>query len=262
MSLFIQIPYEGTNNMLNASRCASIRNKSWNKSNISEIKYSWQVLTFLAIAWGPAAVAVVVIEAGPNALWAVLHDTWTNITAFFGLLVPSDVVVKLGIHNEWPVHRVQVAQLRVLFDSDRASGDVPQVVEANIFQAGHFEDDQGVVVEQVASSDDIEVGEEHAEAIQAGDSEQEKVVGDHGQLGEGQGAKVLLVEVVVLVSNEEDLKVAFHHRAVLQLLELTDVIADVNVRTTDWKEKERSTVRLIGSNHNFLRVSLIIFITF
>lgn len=194
---------------------------------------------------GPAAVAVVVIEAGLNTLWSVLHDTWTNITAFFGLLVPIDVVVKLCIHNERPVHRVQVTQFRVLFDSDGPSGDVPQVVEANIFQAGHFEDDQGVVIEQVASSDDVEVGEEHAEAVQARDTEQEKVVGDHGQFGEGQGAKVFLVEVVILVSNEKDLQVAFHHRAVIQLLELTDVIADINVRTTDWNgEQKKKTVQL------------------
>lgn len=145
--------------------------KKWNKSNISKFKYGWRVLTILAVVGGPAAVAVVVIEAGPNALCSIIHDTWTNITAFFGWLVPIDVVVKLCIHNEWPVHWVQVAQLRVLFDSDSASGDVPQVVEADIFQAGHFEDNQGVVVEQVASTDDTEVGEEHTEAIQARDSE-------------------------------------------------------------------------------------------
>lgn len=77
-----------------------------NKSNIPKIRSGWQVLTLLAVVGGPAAVAVVVIEAGPNALRSVLHDTWTNITAFFGLLVPSDVVVKLCIHNERPVHRV------------------------------------------------------------------------------------------------------------------------------------------------------------
>lgn len=229
--------------MLNASRCESIRNKSWNKSNIRKSRSGWQVLTLLAVAGGPAAVAVVVIEAGPNTLRTLLHDTWTNITAFFGLLVPIDVVVKLCIHNERPVHWVQVTQLWILFDSDGPSGDVPQVVETNIFQAGHFEDDQGVVVEQVASSNDGEVGEENAQAVQAGDTKQEKVVSDHGQLGEGQGAKVFLVEVVILVSNEKDLQVAFHHRAVLQLLELTDVIADINVRTTDWNGGKKTKTK-------------------
>lgn len=155
------------------------------------------------------------------------------------MLVPSNVVVELCIHNERPVHRIQVAKLGVLFDPDGPSGDVPQVVKADVFQAGHLEDDQGVVVEQVASSDDAEVGEEHAEAVQAGDAEQEEVVRHHGQLGERQGAKLILVEVAVLVSDEEDLQVALHHGAVLQLLELTDVIANIDVRTTDWEGKER-----------------------
>lgn len=197
------------------------------------------VLTLLAVIRCPAAVAVVVIEAGPDTLRPIFHYTWTNISTLLGLLISSNVVVKLSIHNEGPVHRVQVAKFWVLFNSDGTPGDVPQVVKANIFQASHFEDDQGVVVEKVASSDDIEVGKEHAEAVQAGDTEQEKVVRHHGQLGEGQGTKVLLVEVVILVSDEEDLQVALHHRAVLQLLKLTDVIANVNVRTTDCNGKER-----------------------
>lgn len=48
---------------------------------------------------------------------------------------------------------------------------------------------------------------------------------------------------VVFIAYEEDLQVALHHCAVLQLLELTYVIADVNVRTTDcWKIRE-NTVR-------------------
>lgn len=98
ISLFIQIPREGT--------IYEMPGDVKNKSNIPKIRSGWQVLTLLAVVGGPAAVAVVVIEAGPNALRSVLHDTWTNITAFFGLLVPSDVVVKLCIHNERPVHRV------------------------------------------------------------------------------------------------------------------------------------------------------------
>lgn len=41
------------------------------------------------------------------------------------------------------------------------------------------------------------------------------------------------MDVVGLVVDEEDLQVALHHRAVLQPLELTDLISDVDARTTD-----------------------------
>lgn len=176
----------------------------------------------------PAARVKVAVKAGLDTLSVVLRDAWTHITTLLGLLVPRDKVVELCVHDERPVHRVQVAELRVLLDPDGPSCDVPQVVQTNVLQTGHLEDHQGVVVEEVASADDVEVGEERAEAVQAGHAEQEQVVGDDGQLGEAEGAEELLVEVVGLFSDEEDLQVALHHRAVLQTLELTDVITDVD----------------------------------
>lgn len=48
---------------------------------------------------------------------------------------------------------------------------------------------------------------------------------------------------VVFICYEEDLQVALHHRAVLQLLKLTDFIADIDVRTTDCWEIRENTVR-------------------
>lgn len=124
-------------------------------------------LTFLAVIGIPAAVVVVVVEHGLSALRAVLHDAWTNIAALLGLLVPCDVIVELSIHDEGPINGVQVAELRVLFNADGATSDVPQVVQANIFQAGHLKNHQGVVVEQVTSTDDGEVGKECAQTVQA-----------------------------------------------------------------------------------------------
>lgn len=183
----------------------------------------------------PAAVGVVVVEHGLPALRVVLHDARAHVAALLGLLVPGDVVVELGVHDERPVDGVQVAQLGVLLHPDGAAGDVPQVVQADVLQAGHLEDHQGVVVEEVASPDDGEVGEEAAQAVQAGHPEQQQVVRDHGQLGEAEGAEDFLVDVVVLVADEEDLQVALHHRAVLQTPELTDVVADVDAGTTDWR---------------------------
>lgn len=113
----------------------------------------------------PAAVAVVVVEYGLPALRAFLHDARTDVAALFGLLVSSDVVVELGIHDERPVDGVQVAQLGVLLDTHGTSRDVPQVVQADVLQAGHLEDDQRVVVEECSTPDDGEVGEQRAEAV-------------------------------------------------------------------------------------------------
>lgn len=87
----------------------------------------------------PAAKVVVVVEHCFPALRVVLHDAWTDITALLGLLIPSDVIVELCVHDEGPVYGVQVAQLWVLLNADGAAGDVPQAVQADVLQAGHLE---------------------------------------------------------------------------------------------------------------------------
>ena len=189
-------------------------------------------LTFLAVVGRPATVAVV-MEVGLLAKGLVLIDSRTHIPTFFGLLIPINVVVKFSVHDKRPVHRVQIAELRVFLNPDGTSGDVPQVVQADVLQAGHLEDHQGIVVEEVASSDDGEVGEERAKAVQAGHPEQEQVVGDHCELGKAEGSEDILVGIIVLVTNEEDLQVALNHRAVLQPTKFSDVIANVDAGTTD-----------------------------
>ena len=195
-------------------------------------------LTFLAVIGVPAAVVVVVVEHGLSALRVVLHDAWTNVTALFGLLVPSNVIVELGVHDEGPIYGVQVAELRVLLNADGTAGDVPQVVQADVLQAGHLKDHKGIVVEEVSSSYDSKVGKECAQTVQTRYPEQQQVVCDHGQLGETQGAENFLIDVVVvLVTDEENLQVALHHRAVLETPEFTDVIANVDARTTDCREE-------------------------
>lgn len=208
--------------------------------NIKQRPNIFQV-TFLALTGGPTAVVEVVIERRPAAKRVILHDAWADVVALLCLLVPIDDVVKLGVHNKRPVHGVQVAELGVLLDPQRSSSDVSQVVQADVFQAGHLVDHQGVVVEEISPPYDAQVGEEHAETVQARDAKQQQVVGDDGQLWEGEGAKGLLLDVVGLVGDEEDLQVAFHHRAVQQPLKLLNVIADVDTRTTDWKRQRRTT---------------------
>lgn len=116
------------------------------------------VLTFLAVVGVPAAVVVVVVEHGLSALGAALHDARTDVATLLGLLVPSNVIVELGVHDDGPVHRVQVAQLGVLFDPDGAAGDVFQAVQADVLQAGHLKDDKSVVVEEVSAAYDSQVG--------------------------------------------------------------------------------------------------------
>ncbi|TNN64042.1 hypothetical protein EYF80_025765 [Liparis tanakae] len=109
--------------------------------------------------------------------------------------------------DERPVDGVQVAEFGVLLDADGSAGDVPQVVQADVLQAGHLEDHQRIVVEEGTPTYDGEVWEERAQAVQAGHSEQQQVVGDHGQLGEAERAEDILMDVVVvLVADEEDLQ--------------------------------------------------------
>lgn len=182
----------------------------------------------------PAAIVVVVVEHGLSALRAVLHDAWTNVTALLGLLVPCDVIVELRVHDEWPVYGVQVAELRVLFDTDGTTGDVSQVVEANVLQAGHLKDHEGIVVEEVPTPYDSKIWKQRAQTVQARYPEQQQVVCYQGQLREAEGVEDFLVDVVtVFVTDEEDLQVALHHRAVLQTPEFTDVVANVNAGPTD-----------------------------
>lgn len=189
--------------------------------------------TFLALVRGPTAVIVVLIERRPLTKRVLRHDARANVVALLCLLIHIDNVVELGIHDKRPVHRVQVAQLGILFNPHGSPGDVLQVVQADVLEAGHLVDHQRVVVEKTAPADDAQVWEEHAETVQTRDAEQQKVVRDDGQLGEAEGAEVVLVEVLGLVVDEEDLQESLHHRAVLQPLELTDVISDVDARTAD-----------------------------
>lgn len=116
----------------------------------------------------PATVVIIVVEHGLAALGVVLHDTWANITALLRLLVSSNVIVEFCIHDEGPVDGVQVTELRVFLNTDGSTGDVPQVVQANVLQAGHLKNHQGVVVEEVTTMNDSEVGKERAQTVQAG----------------------------------------------------------------------------------------------
>lgn len=216
--------------LANTPHCSTLC--AWIKYEINRTQF-----TFLALVGGPTAVIIVVIERRPLTKRVILHDARANIVTLLCLLIPIDNIVELSIHDQRPVHRVQVAELGVLFNPHGSPGDVPQVVQADVLQAGHLVDHQGVVVEKIAPADDTQVGEKHAEAVQAGDAKQQQVASDDGQLWEAEGAEVLLVDVLGLVVDEEDVQVALHHRTVLQPLELTDVISDVDARTADCKTR-------------------------
>lgn len=165
-------------------------------------------------------------------LRVVLHDSRTNITALLGLLISINEIVQFSIHNERPVHRIQVAELGILLDPYCTPCDIPQVVEADVLQAGQLKYNQGIVVKQVPAADHGQVWKEGAEAFQSRDTEEEKVICNHGQFGEAEGAEDLLI-VIVFISDEEDLQVSLNHSTVLQPLEITDVIANINAWTTD-----------------------------
>lgn len=184
---------------------------------------------------GPASVIRIAVEVRLDALRVVLHDSGANISTLLGRFILGNEVVKISIHDERPVDRIHIAQLRVLLDPYGTPRDVSQVVQADVLQAGQLVQDQSVVVEQVAPLNDNEVGEECAESLQTGNAKEEKVFCDDGQLGETKGAEDLLV-LIVFVSDEKDLQVALNHRTVLQQLKITDVISNVNAGTTDQME--------------------------
>lgn len=127
--------------------------------------------TLLTLIGVPAVVAVAVPDHRLSAKRVVLRDAQANVAALLGLLIPSDVIVELGIHDGGPVYGVKVAELWILLDSDGPTRDVPQVVKPNVFQAGHLKDHQGVVVEEISTPDDSEVGKERAQTVQARHSE-------------------------------------------------------------------------------------------
>lgn len=195
----------------------------------------------------PAAVVWDTTEVGLDALWTLLREPRTNICTLLVLLVPGDEV-QVRVHDERPVDGIQVTELRVLLDPYGAAGDVAQAVEADVFQVVHLEDDQRVVVEEIATSDHRQVREERAQGFQAGDAEEEQVVRNHGQLGETKRAEDLLIGV--LVYDEKDLQVALNHRTVLQLLEITDVISDVNAWSTDYSKTKKGVSDYIQARDN------------
>lgn len=179
---------------------------------------------------GPAAVVILIVDGGLLTQWLLLHGPRTQIPAFLRGLVPHDVVVGDGIEDEGPVHRGQITEVGVLLDADGAPSDVPQVVKPDVFEVGHLEDDQGVVVEELPAADDREVGEEVAEALETGHAEEQQVLGDDGELREAVAA------VVLGLGDEQDVQVPLDHRAVLQALQLLVVVADVDPGPADCRD--------------------------
>lgn len=188
------------------------------------------ILTFLAAICSPAAVVVLVVDGGLLAQWLLLHCPWTQVPAFFWGFVSHDVVIGHCIQDQGPVHRGEVTKVSIFLNPDGPPSDVPQVVKPNIFEIGHLEDDQGVVVEEFPAADDREVREEVTKALEAGHAEQQQVFSDDRELGEAVAA------VVLCFGDEQDVEVALDHRAVLQALQLLVVVADVDARPADWRE--------------------------
>lgn len=187
-------------------------------------------LTFLAAVRGPAAIVVLVVDGRLLTQRLLLQRPWAQVPAFLRGLVAHDVVIGHGIQDQGPVHRREVAEVGILLDPDGPPGNIPQVVEPDVLEVGHLEDDQGVVVEELPAADDREIGEEVAKALKASHTEQQQVLGDDRELGKAVAA------VVLSLGDEQDVEVALDHRAVLQALQLLVVVADVNARPADCRE--------------------------
>lgn len=185
------------------------------------------LLTSLTVALSPAAFAEMPVDGRRRAGGLSDRRPWADIAALSVVFVGHDVVVLHRVEDLRPVQGGQVAEVRVLLDPHGASGDIHQAMEADFSELEHLKYHQGVVEEQVVASDDCQVGEEAAKTLQAVDSEEQQVVGDHSQLGEAQALEVLGFGP----KHEQDLQVAFDHSTVLELSQVGRIVANVLART-------------------------------
>lgn len=147
----------------------------------------------------------------------------TDVAALALVFVCHNVVVLHRVQDLGPVESGEVAEVGVLLHPHGSTCYVHQTVKPHLLQLQHLEDHQGVVEEQVVAADDGEVGKQIPKALQAIDTEQQQVVGDHHQLGEAQAAEI----VGSGLEHEQDLQVALDHCAVLQSVQVGHVVPDV-----------------------------------
>lgn len=179
----------------------------------------------------PAAEAIFIIYGSLLTQRFLFYRSWTQIPTFFWRFISYNVVVGNSIQDQRPVHRGEITEVRILLDPDGSPSDVPQVVQTNFLEVGHFKDDQRVVVEKVFAPNHREVRKEVTEGLQASHAEQQQIIGDHGEFGEAEVAKVLSL------IDQQNLEISFHHCAALQLLQLLHTVAYVDVWPTNWGDK-------------------------
>lgn len=162
-----------------------------NQNDYNTQIYNRRRLTSLTVVLGPAALAEVPVDGGGLAGGLSDGHPGAHVSALSAVLVSHDVVVLHGVEDLGPVQSGEIAEIRVLLNPHGPSGDVHQAVEADLSQMEHLEHHQGVVEEQFVASDDGEVGEEIAEGLHAGNSEEQQVVGDHREFGETEAPEIL-----------------------------------------------------------------------
>lgn len=189
---------------------------------------------------GPAALAEMAVDGGGLAGGLPHRRPWTHVPAFPVILVGHDVVVLHRVEDFRPVQSGEVAEVWVLLDPHGSSGDVHQAMEADLSQLEHLEYHQSVVEEEVAASDDSQVGEKLVEALQPINSKEQKVIGDHDQFREAEASEILRLGP----EHEQDLQVAFDNGAVLKGLKVGCIVPDV-LAWTNWKESKCRRVKKI-----------------
>lgn len=192
----------------------------------------------------PATFSEVPVDGGLFAGYRPHDGTRANVSALPIVLVSHNVVVLHRVGDLGPVESGQIAEVGVLLDAYRSPRDVGQAMEADFLQLDHFKHYQGVVEEEVVAADDGEVGEQVAQTLEAVDAEEEQVVSDHNQLREAQATEVLRSGL----EHEQDLQVAFDHRAVLKNTQVGRIVADVRAGANCNKNtKLLATYSLISS---------------
>ena len=133
------------------------------------------------VLW-PAPSPEVSIDGVLRADGLTLGRAGTHISALSLVLIGHDEVVLRGIQDLGPVQGCQVAQVRILLDSNSTPCDVHEAVQSHLLQLQHLVNHKGIVEEEVVSTDHCQVREEIGEGVEAIDPEQQHVVGHHSKL--------------------------------------------------------------------------------
>ncbi len=132
--------------------CDGLKAQNKNKTKCFRLR------TSLAMLLVPAALAEVPVDGGEGAGGFALNRPGADISALSIVLIGHDVVVLHWVKDHGPVESGEVAEVGVLLHAHSSTGDVHQVVKANLFHLQHLEQHKRIVEEEIITAHHCEVG--------------------------------------------------------------------------------------------------------